>query len=129
MELRLRGNSYRAIAQQAGISESQAFRIVKKVLDRTAARADETAEILRTIQRERLEKLLTGIFKQALNGNLGAIDRAAKIIAELNKLDGLYVERQDTWNFNVDIASLTLDQVRQLAAGAHPATVFAQSDD
>lgn len=129
MQLRLRGYTYRAIAAQLGISEASSHRLVTNVMERTVKRANESADQLRILQRERLEKLLAGIFREAVEGKLGAVDRAVKVLAELSKLDGLYVERPDVWKMDVDVSQLSQDQIRRLAAGEHPAQVLASAPD
>lgn len=66
VELRLAGASYRAIAARLGVSLVTAHRTVKRVLDRTEAEANEMAGQLRSIQLERIERMILAAWPLAL---------------------------------------------------------------
>lgn len=94
LKRRIAGGSYRAIARELGVSEAQAFRDVQAELDKLAQQAQEEASRLRVLELRRLDEMLIRLSpmlypKSGDNVNLGAIDRALKIMERRAKLLGL----------------------------------------
>lgn len=87
LKLRIAGATFQQIADRLQYaSPSGAYRAVELGLQRTL---QEPSDMLRQLERERLDQMLLGIWKEATNGNLGAIDRAIKIMQRRAALIGL----------------------------------------
>lgn len=126
-DLRVRGKSYRAIADALDVSTRTAFNDIAAVLERTKAENNETAESHKALSLSRLDRAL-GIVEQALDaevfdesGNadnelkLKALDRMLKIEERRAKLLGL--DAPTKVEAKVEGASLEdLDARRKLAA-------------
>lgn len=91
LEARRDGASYRKIAADEGINVKTAFTIVQRALKRTLM---EPADELRHLESERLDRLLLLCMQKIEDGNLGAVDRAVKIIELRAKLFGLQLPPQ-----------------------------------
>jgi hypothetical protein len=86
-ELRIAGATYEQIARQLGYSGvSGAFAAVEEGL--RDAFAEPNSDI-RRLELDRLDALLLGLWPQARKGNLGAIDRALKIMERRARYLGL----------------------------------------
>lgn len=91
-ELHLGGYSYREIAGMVGYAgPSGAHKAHEAALRRLI---EEPLLEMRETNVRRLIKLLSRIWMQVQKGSLPAIDRAVKIIQELNKLGGLYAPQR-----------------------------------
>lgn len=89
-ELRLAGLTYRAIAEAiGGISHIAAYKAVIRSMDRNRKQAEENAETLRTIEQNRLERLIAAADEKAQLGDIAAIDVVRKLSESLRKLNGL----------------------------------------
>jgi hypothetical protein len=87
LDLRKAGASFDAIAKQLGYSDpSGAHRAVTRALDRIP---NEAAASLRVVEAERLDRLLLAVWKDALAGDLKAMDRALRILDQRARLLGL----------------------------------------
>lgn len=87
LELRKAGISYDAIAGRLGFAGAQgAYEAVKSALQRTQ---QEPADEVRRLEVERLDKLLTALWPEALKGNVQAVDRVLKIMERRASLLGL----------------------------------------
>lgn len=89
LELRRQGYSYRVIGATLGIEESQAHRDVMAALSKLAAVEKDKADELRQLELTRLDSLYLTLEPMLKVKNLGAIDRALKIIEQRAKLLGL----------------------------------------
>lgn len=100
LELRKAGYSFRRIAHRLDISHQQAFLDVKAELAELHDIAEESAEELRTMETERLDKAIMGIMPFIEAGSAPHAQALVKIIAEKAKLLGLYAPEQiefKTW--------------------------------
>ncbi len=87
LELRKAGLSFDEIAKQTGYhGKAAAYKAVHTALQRTLR---EPADELRTLEAERLDCLLAGIWKLATEGEPGALDRILRIMERRAKLLGL----------------------------------------
>jgi hypothetical protein len=89
LTLRRIGVSYRDIARAMTVSLGQAHKLVKRGLARRMDKCEELAEEVRTLELERLDLLMRGIWKNAESGNTQAIDRVLKIMERRSSLLGL----------------------------------------
>ena len=89
LELRKAGATYEQIGKQLGVTKQAAYKHVKKALDAMNDTIREQADDVRNIEVERLDKLWFVMYKQALSGNQGAVDRCLKIMDRRAKLLGL----------------------------------------
>ena len=94
LQLRHAGASYRAIANQLGISAPYAYRLVSDALAELAAQTMDKASELRQLESERLDRLFLAVYQDAVKGDLKAMDRALKIIQQRAKLFGLEAPQQ-----------------------------------
>ena len=87
LKLRKAGATFEAIARELGYQgPSGAYRAVMAGLRKTL---QEPADELRTLEVERLDALMLGLWTVARKGSLEAIDRILKIMARRAKLLGL----------------------------------------
>lgn len=96
VQLRIAGVSYEAIAQRLGMTPAGAYKAVKRALRRVIEKTTEDAEELRRLEIGRLDRLLlavwplaTGRQPGAAGPDLGAVDRALRIIERRCELLGL----------------------------------------
>ncbi len=89
LELRKQGLTYEVIGQKLGISNTAAYKHVRRALDAIEKDIDEKATHLKIIEKARLERLFNSIWNAATGGDLYAIDRALKIMERQAKLLGL----------------------------------------
>jgi hypothetical protein len=87
--LRLAGATYEEIGEQLEMSESGAYRLVRRCLDRERARTEEDAETLRQIDLMRVERAILALWAQVKAGHLGAIDRLLRCLDIRAKYLGL----------------------------------------
>lgn len=88
LELKEQGATYDQIASTLGISRTRAFDDVDDALKEITR---EPAESLRDLELRRIDRLWQVVFKNAMQGNLKAVDRTIKLIALRMKLLGLDV--------------------------------------
>ena len=87
LELRKAGVPYATIAERLGYaSTGGAHKAVASALKKTLA---EPADDLRRLEVERLDALLSALWRQAKEGNQGAVDRCIRIMERRAKLLGL----------------------------------------
>lgn len=89
VELRRTGASYAQIGTALGITRGRAHKAVMEALEEVAQETRDETERLKALELERLDRLQYGIWRAAQNGNLGAVDRALKIMARRAALLGL----------------------------------------
>lgn len=87
LELRRGGLTYDRIAAEVGYTNRSAARkAVERALERTL---QESADELRVLEADRLDRLQVAAWKAATGGDLFAIDRVLKIMDRRAKLFGL----------------------------------------
>ena len=87
LELRKAGFTYDQIATQVGYaSRSGAYKAVNSALQEITR---EPAEVLRSLELERLDALTLAVWRKARQGNVQAIDRVVKLMERRSKLTGL----------------------------------------
>jgi NTP pyrophosphatase (non-canonical NTP hydrolase) len=79
LELRKAGATYDQIATRIGITREGSRRAVKRALAALSAECTEVAEEIRSLELERLDAMLLGVWDKARKGDLLAIDRVLKI--------------------------------------------------
>ena len=90
LELRSAGVTYRDIAKRLGISVAAAHKIVSRGMGRLIAKCEEKAEMVRTMELDRLDKLQVSLWPSAVKGDAQAIDRVLKIMESRAKYTGAY---------------------------------------
>ena len=88
--LREAGLTFQQIGRQIECSTTRAYQYVADELKRLADQASDSAESIRQLELERLDRMTTGIWTKAKTGDLRSIDRMIKIIEQRSKLLGLY---------------------------------------
>ena len=87
LELRTAGVTYTVIAERLGYSnESGAYKAVQRALTSTL---QEPADELRTLETQRLDRMLAAVWEDATEGDVRAVDRVLRIIDQRAKLLGL----------------------------------------
>jgi hypothetical protein len=89
LELRRAGLGYIAIGARLGLGKSQAHRLVVAALKEAREQVSANADDLRAEEVSRLDAMLVGLWNQARNGGVSAIDRVVKIMERRAKLLGL----------------------------------------
>jgi predicted transcriptional regulator len=89
IELRKSGATYEAIGDQLGVSAQAAHQHVQRALKRIIDETNETADEVRTIELQRLDRALQAIWRRVLQGDVHAIDRSIRIMERRAKLLGL----------------------------------------
>jgi transposase len=90
IRLRRQGMKYREIAQRVGISVNYCHTVVRKEMARAAEATKGIASVMVEEAADRVEGLLNTAYPLALKGDLLAMEKALKLIQELNRLRGLY---------------------------------------
>jgi len=86
MELRKAGATFREIGEKLGYTEAGARKAVMSALRKTLR---EPADELRTLEVERLDAMMQGLWPEALRGNPNAVTRVLNIMERRAKLLGL----------------------------------------
>lgn len=95
LELRKSGLSYEQIAKALsplypGISGAKsAFNIIDKALSRLADETEQSAQVLRQLEIQRLDVMLVGLWPEARAGKGWAVDRCLAIMDRRSRLLGL----------------------------------------
>lgn len=89
LELRMAGSSFADIGAALEISKQAAHQLVTAALRDIEAKTVETTDELRRLELERLDKMLIKVWQQVAQGNLGAVDRALRIMERRSRLLGL----------------------------------------
>jgi len=123
VELKLAGHTLAEIAGQVGLgSRASAYRAIMRGM--RALGKPEDVELLRDLQRARLEELLKALWPRAIGDeetepDLKAVDRILKIMARQAKLDGLdapvKVAQTDAHGHNLTVEEARRD-LMQIAA-------------
>jgi hypothetical protein len=87
MDLRKAGATFHQIATQLGYRDGGGAR--KAVVRALSRIPNEAAVDMRAMDSERLDRLLLAVWKDALGGDLKAMDRALRILDQRAKLLGL----------------------------------------
>jgi len=88
--LRKSGRTHRQIAAQLNKSPGWICKLLKEAVEDYNKETAAEVEELRAWEGQRLDQMLQGIWPQVINGHLGAIDRALRVIQERARLYGLY---------------------------------------
>lgn len=121
LDLRIAGVSYRDIAKAIGLSPSGAHKAVDRALAEIAEQTNEKAERVRSIELQRLDKMSTAVWKEVVNGNYAAIDRALRIQERRSRLLGLDApERKDVTNHNRQVILYVPDNGREPSEAPQP---------
>lgn len=127
LELRRRGYSYPMIAADIGCSLSTAHTHVKTALQEIVEKTREDAEHVRTVELERLDQMLRGVWDKASDGDPQAVDRVLKVMERRAKLLGLDVPTSlDLRNPDGSLTPPTT--IRIVAAGEEPTAEASQDD-
>jgi hypothetical protein len=103
LDLRKAGFSYAAIGNRLQVSGEQARLDVMAALKQLSEHQDtETAEY-RSLELERLDRMLVSVWSDALKGHLGAIDRVLKISERRSRLMGLDAPVKQEHSGNVGV--------------------------
>ena len=122
LNLRKTGADYRTIAAAVierfklenlpnGYDCRYAYKDVKRELEKLYREMADDTEEIRQLQVERLNRLLLAIWERALQGDLGAVDRALKLVAQLCQLQG--ANMPDKVDMTTDGQPITFHVVRE----------------
>jgi hypothetical protein len=106
VQLRVLGYTHQAIAKELGYSTpSASYKAVMRELNATARDHSESNEALRTLELKRLDQWLQSITKQAVRGDLTAVNTAVRISESRRNLLGLDAPKQLEARIKVDVIS------------------------
>lgn len=115
LELRKRGKTYREIANKLNVSIGQAHNDVHGALKQLSTLKLDSADELRQLELERLDKALFSITHFVEAGSPAHVSVYLRIIEQRAKLLGLYAPvKQD---ITLDVSKLTDDELKRLARG------------
>lgn len=104
LELRLAGATYEDIGEVVGRHKANVYRRIKKAIQDIPK---SEVEELRALELERLSRVQRSVWRQALEGHMGAVDRVIKISERRSRLLGLDApQRVDLGARAVDIESV-----------------------
>jgi len=89
VKLRMGGATYEEIGASMGITAMAAYKAVKRALARVITKTNEDASELRTLELQRLDKLLLALWGRAVKGDDAAVDRVLRVMERRAKLRGL----------------------------------------
>jgi predicted DNA-binding protein (UPF0251 family) len=89
MRLREEGHKFPEIGRRLGISHVAAWKHCQRGLEEAAKQLTESAETIRAIELNRLDRALVKVFRKVDQGDLAAVDRLIKIQERRAKLLGL----------------------------------------
>ena len=95
LRLRIRGLSYRRIADLLKCSHEWARKLCQRALERHQVFNKQKAEEVREIERARLDRLQEAHWEKAIDGDLGATSALIKIQDQRCKLEGIYQDPAD----------------------------------
>jgi DNA-binding CsgD family transcriptional regulator len=93
-ELRKSGASPAEIGRVLQVSRQAVHKMLRRVLARLAAQTDGDALEVRQLEASRLDTLMVVLWKRALTGHEGAVDRVLKIMQRRAELLGLDVPQR-----------------------------------
>lgn len=99
------GLNYPEIGKRMGLSKQAARYLVKRAAGQRALQFEEEREYYFVRQVDRLEELLSGVYRIAAMGDLEAMDRALKVIGEQNKMLGLYAGSENSLHVSISPAT------------------------
>jgi DNA-binding CsgD family transcriptional regulator len=114
LRLRLDGLTHREIAAQLGVAPATAYRRVHHALEEINQHNAEEAGMLRDLEALRLDDLQSAIWRQALDGDGGAINRILAIMTRRAKLFGLDAPTQHETKVSAPDAQAARTQRRLL---------------
>jgi predicted transcriptional regulator len=115
LELRKQGMSYREIGRALGVSRTAAHKYVTKELDAIRAETRASAEQLREIELERLDRYLAALEPKIVEGDDKAIATALRVMERRAKLTGLDApQRSEVTVGGADV----VDRLRAMLGGS-----------
>ncbi len=91
IELRRAGATYDQIAREIGVSRTRAHQYIKSEMLKLDAEMEEEAKVLRQLDLQRLDRLMSALWAKAINGSNTSIDRCLKIIERRARIAGYEV--------------------------------------
>lgn len=121
--LKARGYSFRTIAKTLGVSPAWAYKLVRQALAVRTEQMIASADLVRTMELERLEALDEALAPRIAKGEVAAVDAALRIHTARAKLWGLI--GGDT-NIAVQVNNDGAAVGSPAEANAHMRTIFGQ---
>ena len=106
LNLRAKGEEYRQIAPQLGISPSWACEMVQKFMK---AKASDSADTLRELNTERLTTAINKLQDKIDKGSVPAIMALDKLIKSINEMHGVEPAQRIDLNNNVRVTRRIID--------------------
>jgi hypothetical protein len=123
MRHRERGLTYAEIAEEMGISEQRAWKLVSKEFDRLNEKRTEKATDVLRLELSRLDTMLSAVWENAQAGDLKAIAAALKIVERRAALLGLHLIRHEVKVSNehaINICAIIDQYAAELRLEARP---------
>lgn len=112
LELRRAGASYRAIGKALGCSVAMAHKYVARAMKRLIGKCEERAEEVRTLELDRLDAMLMGLWPNATKGNPQAVAQVLRIMERRATMLGLDAQKnQDDADMADQIQTVRIEVV------------------
>jgi len=89
LQFRIAGLSYSKIAGQIGCSKSQAHNYVVDALKESTSRIASNADDLRTLELERLDRLIAALWTKSIGASPSHVQQLLKVMEDRRKLAGI----------------------------------------
>lgn len=121
LELRKRGLTHVEISRELGVSDTTAYNLTKRAVQRLMEHLNESAAEVRKIEEGRLDALLNAVWLPAMKGDPKAILAALRVSESRRKLLGVDAPPpQQEVKFISDTASVQAELLQRLNAVAAP---------
>ena len=112
LELRRAGANYRAIAKALSCSVAMAHKYVARAMRRLISKCEEQAEEVRTLELDRLDAMLMGLWPNATKGNPQAVAQVLRIMERRATMLGLDAQKgQDDTSMAEQIQTVRIEVV------------------
>lgn len=101
IELRKDGLSYRRIGDLMGVSDKAVMKMVRKVVERINNITNESAESVRTLELERLDRMWEGLWPEAQMGDIAAVKTCIQLQERRAAYLGLDAPKKATVDIDV----------------------------
>ena len=111
LELRRAGASYRAIAKALNCSVAMAHKYVARAMKRLITKCEEQAEEVRTLELDRLDAMLMGLWPNATKGNPQAVAQVLRIMERRASMLGIDSQKADDGSAAANALAKLIDKL------------------
>ena len=111
LELRRAGASYRAIAKALNCSVAMAHKYVARAMRRLISKCEEQAAEVRTLELDRLDAMLMGLWPNATKGNPQAVAQVLRIMERRASMLGIDSQKADDGSAAANALAKLIDKL------------------